>query len=170
MGCHRGGLSRYRLFALSRYMRALVFVLDVIICTAIVMVSAVVVLRIRPGVRILKRWGANLLARQDLWRDLSRNDISLYALGFGWSAAAVPSQAIALGLDIGRAGLIGFVTTIGLIVTALVVLVREYVRLSHTPGGLLKASPRTLLVVAAWFLIGFTSTVVATSTNYGRVD
>jgi hypothetical protein len=149
-------------------MRALVFVLDVIVCTAILTVSAVIVLRIRPGVRILKRWGADLFARQGPWRDLSPNDIWLYALGFAWSAAAVPAQAIALGLDIGRVGPIAIVTTIGLIVTILVVLVREYVRLSHTPRGLLSALPRATLLVAAWFVLAFISTVVATSTNYGR--
>ncbi len=148
-------------------MRAPLFVLDVIVCTAILSVSAVIVLRVRPGVRILKRWGT-LLTRQGLWRDVSPTDAWLYALGFVWSAAGVPAQAVAQGLDIGGAGSIGYVTTIGLIVTILVLLLKEYVRLSHAPGGLLAASPRTFLVVAAWFVVGFTSTAVAISTNYGR--
>lgn len=144
------------------------FVLDVIVCAAVVSVSAVVVLRLRPGIRILWRWGAPLLARQRLWRDVSAIDIWLYALGFAWSAAGVPAQAIALGLDIGSTSSIGLVTTIGLIVTILVVLIKEYVRLSHAPGGLFRASPRTFLVVAGWFVVGFTSTAIAISTNYGR--
>jgi len=148
--------------------RALVFVLDVIVCTLVVSVSAVVVLRLRPGTRILMRWGAPVLSRQRLWRDVSATDIWLYALGFLWSAAGVPAQAIGLGLDIGTAYSIGLVTTIGLIVTILVVVIKEYVRLSHTPGGLFRGSPRTFLVVAGWLAVGFTSTAIAISTNYGR--
>jgi hypothetical protein len=148
--------------------RALVFVLDVIVCAAVFSVSAVIVLRLRAGVRILTRWAAPLFARQRLWREVSATDTWLYALGFSWSTATVPAQAIAQGLDIGSAGSIVLVTTIGLIVTVLVVLIKEYVRLSHTRGGLFRAWPRTFLVVAGWFVVGFTSTAIAISTNYGR--
>jgi hypothetical protein len=148
--------------------RALVFVLDVIVCAAVFSVSAVIVLRLRPGVRILTRWEAPLFARQRLWRDVSATDIWLYALGFAWSTVTVPAQAVAYGLNVGGAGSIGLITTIGLIVTVLVVLIKEYVRLSHTPGGLFRASPRTFLVVAGWLVVGFTSTAIAISTNYGR--
>lgn len=90
-------------------MRALVFVLDLVVCTGVFSVSAMVVLRLRPGVRILTRRAAQLFARQRLWREVSATDIWLYALGFAWSSATEPAQAIAQGLDIRSAGLIGLI-------------------------------------------------------------
>ena len=149
------------------------FMIDVILCSVVLIAVVPVAIGNRRWIGATINWTARFVPNlpESLRADkqgYTTTAMRLYAVGFAFAAIGVPAEAVLTGFGLGSVGLAATVSTIGLLLSVIVLLGWTYARLMRSGGGLLRASAWTFLIVVMWFVVGFVSNYGAAATNLGR--